>query len=256
MDQHSAGVLWRALGGILDLLFPRRCGGCDRVDQLPLCETCLTMLEWFDPQECCQRCGNPPEKGKLLASDRLCPYCRERAPRYKQAVAALKYTGPLTKAVPAWKYAGERSLSPVFADLIVRWASEKAPKWWESIDGVVPVPHHPRTVRWRGFCPPEDLAGPLVNAFRFPYLPRALFKVRFTPPQTGLSRSARVANLNESTLVFDRSLVEGRTILVVDDVMTTGATLDECARALMAAGAKNVYGIVLARQTQTQQTDP
>jgi predicted amidophosphoribosyltransferase len=165
-------------------------------------------------------------------------------------VAALRYSGPLTSAIPLWKYASERSLSPVFSSLLIDWVAAKAPKWWESVDGIVPVPHHPRTVRGRGFCPPEDLAGALARAFRIPYLPRALFKVRFTRPQTGLGRAARVANLDGSMFVFDRSLVEGGTLVVVDDVMTTGATLNECTRALGVAGAKKVYGLVLARQSE------
>jgi predicted amidophosphoribosyltransferase len=179
----------------------------------------------------------------------LCPRCREIPPNYRQAVAALRYVGPLTRAIPSWKYAGRRDLSPVFSNLLTDWVSAKAPKWWESIDAIVPAAHHSKTIRRRGFSPPEDLAFPLGSAFSKPVLARTLFKIRFTPPQTGLTREQRVANLHESMRVFDSDLVDSRIILVVDDVMTTGATLNECARALLKAGAKRVYGLVLARQT-------
>ncbi len=213
-----------------------------------MCPLCRSQLEWVDPAEGCSRCG------ELMGLDGChlqlpCPACREHPPNFKQAVAALRYAGPLDHAIPLWKYSTRRDLSPVFAKLLTEWVSMSAPRWWEEIQAIIPVAHHPKTLRARGFSPADDLALAVGSSFALPVLPRTLFKVRFTPPQAGLPRAKRIVNLHESMLVFDGSLVEDRTFLLVDDVMTTGATLNECARALRVAGARKVYGLVLARQT-------
>lgn len=163
-------------------------------------------------------------------------------------MAALRYSGPLARTLVLWKYRDQRYLSPILAELLLRAVSTGAPEWWETIEAIVPAPLHPRALRARGFSPPEELAATLAHSFAKPYLPRVLFKVRHTPPQARLSSEARMLNLTDSMKVFDSTLVEGRVIAVVDDVMTTGATMNECARALMDAGAAKVYGVVLARQ--------
>jgi ComF family protein len=185
----------------------------------------------------------------------LCHKCRKQRPRYKQAVAAYRYADPLSRVIPLWKYESQRHLSEALSGLLIDWVASSAPEWWEKVDIVVPVPHHPRTVRVRGFSPPEDLAAAICESYSLQYVPRALFKTRLTRPQMGLNFESRVANLRGSMRVFDPPLVLDRTVLLVDDVMTTGATLDECARALMDAGAFQVYGIVLARQSTVLQRD-
>jgi predicted amidophosphoribosyltransferase len=151
--------------------------------------------------------------------------------------------------VTAWKYHDQRYITGVLSELLCDWVAGKAPEWREQIEAVVPVPHHPRTLRWRGFSPSEDLAREVASKMGLKCMPRALFKIRFTAPQAGLDSSARIENLRFSMKVFDRELVENRVLLVVDDVMTTGATLRECARALVDAGASKVYCLTLARQS-------
>jgi len=168
--------------------------------------------------------------------------------KFKQAVSCLRYAGPLARAVVLWKYENHRYLSDVLALLMVDWAADSAPKWFDSIQAVVPAPQHPKTLDRRGFSPPEELASRLACAFSLPYLPRVLYKIRETEPQARLSRDARTSNIKDSMMVFDSSLVDGKTILVVDDVMTTGATVNECARALRISGAASVYCLTLARQ--------
>ncbi len=247
MLRLDSAWLWEIAAGTLSLLFPQRCPGCDRIDIQGFCENCNLLFEWLDPSECCVRCG-APLISEALESGRKCARCRSHPPSYTQAVAALRYSGPLARSVILWKYEGERSLSRHLSELLIHWTARNAPKWWEKIDAIIPAPHHPKTFRMRGFSPPEDLAYPLACAYAIPYLPRTLFKIRYTRPQANLSREIRIRNLRMSMKVFDRSLVDGKTVLVVDDVMTTGATMGECARALKEAGSAKVYGIVLARQ--------
>ncbi len=168
--------------------------------------------------------------------------------RFKQAVSCLRYTGPLARGVVLWKYEGHRYLSNPLASLMIEWTAGTAPAWFETVQAVVPAPQHPDTLRRRGFSPAEELASRLASAFELPYLPRLLFKIRYTEPQARLSRDTRTANIQDSMMVFDNSLIQGKIALVIDDVMTTGATINECARALKASGADTVYCLTLARQ--------
>lgn len=251
MIQAGSELIWEVYAGTVSLLFPQRCAACDRVDVQGFCDECLSLLEWLDPKACCVRCGAPLKAGGDGYRS-ICSECRRRPPAFNRAIAALRYTGPLVRALVEWKYRDQRWISSFVTELLLKWIPDNAPKWWEDLDAVVPVPHHPKVTAERGFSPSEDLAGPVAGAFAIPYLPRVLFKTRHTPPQMRLSRRLRAINLHESMTVFDRSLVDGKKILVIDDVMTTGATVSECARALKAAGALKVYGLVLARQSELE----
>ena len=248
MIQAGNEILWEVYAGTLSLLFPQRCAACDRIDVQGFCDECYSLLEWLDPKLCCKRCGAPLTAGGGVRG--ACPECRRRPPRFNRAIAALRYTGPLVRALVEWKYRDQRQISAILSKLLLDWIPDNAPRWWENINAVVPVPHHVKTLRLRGFSPSEELAAPVSNAFAIPYLPRAIFKIRHTMPQMRLSRQQRAFNLHESMKVFDPSLIDGKIVLVVDDVMTTGATISECARALREAGAEKVYGLVLARQSE------
>jgi len=245
----AINLLQDTLDGFLSLLFPTRCAGCDRIDQPLLCDLCHSKLEWLDASGGCWRCGEPLELEETTYR-RTCQKCREHLPKFTQAIAALRYSGPLARAIPLWKYRDQRGLSKVFGNLLCEWTASHAPAWWEKVESVVPVPHHPKTLRDRGFSPSDDLARHVAESFALPFLPKVVFKVRYTLPQNGLDQHTRMMNLQNSMKVFDPSLVANRVILVVDDVMTTGATLSECARALSEVGAGKIYGLVLARQSE------
>jgi ComF family protein len=180
-----------------------------------------------------------------------CPACHNRNYKTTQAAAVLKYSGPLVPAIIRWKYRNQEKLTAVFAELMVEWIIMQAPDWWENIDYIVPAPHHPSTVKNRGFNPPEEIAGIIASRFAIPFLPRILFKIRMTAPQARLKGDERFANLHESMHVFDKSILEGKRVLIIDDVMTTGATMNECARAILQGGVEKVYGLVLARQSDS-----
>jgi len=241
-------LLKSACEGAVSLLFPYRCSGCDLLDVKGFCSGCFDELEWIDPESyCCVKCCEPVVPG-MLSGPGLCPRCRKSHPTFEKAVSALRYTGPMARAIVLWKYEGNRYLSGYFAQLLCDWVSGRAGKWFESIDIVVPAPLHPKTLSRRGFSPPEELGSVVASKFNKNYIPRVLFKVKFTQPQARLNMDERVRNVRNTMMVFDRSLVEGKSVLVVDDVMTTGATMSECARSLKAAGVEKVYGLTLARQ--------
>jgi len=233
--------------GAASLLFPYRCAGCDRLDVKGFCRNCFDRIDWIDPELCCVKCCEPvPPDGTSAAG--VCSRCRSSRPSYTSAVSAVRYVGPVPRAVVLWKYEGNRYLSGYFADILKEWIALRAPKWFEEVEIIVPAPLHPRTLKKRGFSPPEELASRVAAGFGKSYAPRLLFKVRQTQPQARLSMEERVCNVQASMMAFDRSLIEGKIVLVIDDVMTTGATMSECARSLKVAGAKCVYGMTFARQ--------
>lgn len=205
---------------LTDLLFPARCLGCGRYGAF-LCSSCLAAASrlpstWY-----------PPELGEALVGW-TAPFSFDGAIR--QAVYALKYQG--TKAVAA-VLAGElvRHLRPLDC----------------SAHYVVPVPLHPQRWRERGFNQADLLARPVAEALGLP-LATDLVRRRLTPPQVGMSNAAlRQENVRGAFGWMGPSL-EGKSVLLVDDVSTTGATLDAAAAALIVGGAGAVWGLVVAKE--------
>ena len=240
------GLLTDIARGFLDLIFPRECAGCGRIDRPFLCSECRSLLEWIDTGQVCARCGMPVEESEISIMT-SCPRCRESRPKFDGVTAALEYAEPLSNCIVLWKYEGMREISETLSELLCERLDYQRPKWWPEIEAVIPVPHHESSVKLRGFSPPDEIASPIAERFGLPFLPKTLFKIKYTCPQNGLDLPARMVNLVGSMKVFDESITEGKTILVIDDVMTTGSTLNECARALKHAGVKKVYGLVIAR---------
>ncbi|MFH1553198.1 MAG: phosphoribosyltransferase family protein [Candidatus Omnitrophota bacterium] len=117
----------------------------------------------------------------------------------------------------------------------------------EAVDLIVPVPLHPSRRHTRGYNQSEIISEALSGRFSAPVCSHALIKTKNTVPQMGLSRKNRIKNLKNSFTVVDRLYLVGKSILLVDDIMTTGATLDTCAVTLLGAGAKEVFAFTLAR---------
>jgi len=205
----------------------------------------------------CTRCGLPFASPHALDSSVAeCGACRADAPAFDGARSFGLYTGKLRQVVLRLKFGGEERLG-------VRLGEWLAPTWDALPEGsefdsplIVPVPLHASRRRERGFNQSELLARGLVRALRrqnggaAPQVARGcLRRKRATPPQTGLSVAARRENLRGAFEVVKPDEVRGRAIVLVDDVMTTGATLSACARALKRAGAAQVMGLTLARAT-------
>lgn len=140
------------------------------------------------------------------------------------------------------KYGRDVSLAP----LLARYLVERLPLPVDH-DVIVPVPLHRERLRWRGFNQAVPLARALGAAGDRPVDPFALVRSRATPPQVGLDAGSRRRNVRGAFVVRSADRIRGRRVLLVDDVMTTGATIDACARALRAAGARQVDALVLAR---------
>jgi ComF family protein len=229
----------------LDLLFPPRCAACDallrRRDGLvaaAFCPACALTLEPL-PARACPRCGEP------AAGEAGCPACRVVRPAFDATVVVGLHGGALQDAVHALKY-GDR---PELAGPLGRLVAAAVRRAGEVPDLVVPVPLHPARLRQRGYDQADLLAAAVAGALRRP-LVRALRRARPTAPQVGASRAARRTNLAGAfgpAGRWDSGSLRDRVALLVDDVVTTGATASAAARVVRDRGACRVVVGALAR---------
>ncbi len=234
------------LRGLLDLLLPPACAACGRPvpDAETLCGSCAASLPRIPP-EACSRCQQRPARPG--APD--CGVCglAGRPSPLVACVADVWFEGPVEAWTHRFKYppsglAGQGGADRALARALVCAAARRAPG--PPPRCVVPVPLHPRRLRARGFNPAALLARAVARQQRVPVDPVALVRLRDTPSQTGLDRRARRANV--------RAAIRARRdppecVWLVDDVVTTGATLDEAARALRRAGARRIVALCAAR---------
>ncbi len=238
-------ALFQKIGeGTLDTLFPIRCLGCDTYQDF-LCETCLD----FFPRRLRQRC--PTCLKAVTPRGEVCFSCLGKN-SLDGLFAAGHYRDPLiSEAVHTYKY----RFIPAIAEPLGKWLSARSLEADLLLpDLYIPVPLHPRRLRFRGFNQAELLAEALAKAFapelNLPVLKNCLLRTRYTKSQMKTrSREERLGNL-KNAFIFTRenvSFIKGKNVWLIDDVATTGVTLEECARVLKSAGAKSVFGIVLAR---------
>ncbi len=233
-----------ALRFALDIGLPPLCPVCrgPLADQGGLCAGCWSRLSFIAPPYC-ERLGIPfvydPGPGMLSMEAIADP------PAYTRARAAVRYDDVARALVHAFKYRDRLDLAPIMGS----WMARAGRELLTEADGLVPVPLHWRRLWARRFNQSAALAKAMAAASGVPLVHDALKRVRATPQQVGLPRAQRATNVQGAFRVpkEKRGDVRGRRLILVDDVLTSGATVDTCAQALLRAGAANVDVIVFAR---------
>ena len=237
------GWLGQAIGAGVDLLLPPRCAGCGTIveAQGSFCPSCWAGLP-FITAPMCAACGLP--FASAAEDGALCGACLARPPRF-EARAALAYEGPAREVVLRLKHADRPHLAVDMVGHLRRAAGD----WLDGDALLVPVPLHRWRLWRRGYNQAAELAKVLGKATGTPVRVDALRRVRATRSSQGLNPRQRRRNVAGAFRVADRAraAVAGRCIILVDDVLTTGATADACARALKRAGAASVRLLTLAR---------
>lgn len=235
------------LSSILNLLFPPQCLSCNSsvVAHGTLCLTCWQQIRFItDP--CCACCGHPFEFA--LGAEALCGACLREPPPYAKARAVFRYDEASKALVTKLKYADQLQLAAVYGAWLARFGKELV----AASDVVVPVPLHYRRFISRRFNQSALLARALQKQCGLPVLPDGLKRIRATRPQPGLTYKQRQENVKGAFAVHPRhaAAIKGKTVLLIDDVMTTSATAGHCTKCLIRAGAMQVYVLTLARKVK------
>jgi len=232
--QRPAYLFYQWVWTGLDWLLPPRCGGCGKLGNR-WCFDCQREIVTIDPPFC-ERCGDSQK------ANGICARCVAAPPGYTALRSWASFNGPLRNAIHRLKYGRDVALGEVLARPMINYLKQTG---WK-VDIVVPVPMSLSRRAERGYNQAALLARPIALSFGLEYRSRALRKTRETRSQVGLSLGERQANVR-GAFEADRRVVSGKQILVVDDVTTSGATLNACARALRVAGAREIYCLTLAR---------
>jgi len=222
-------------GKALDFFFPPWCVGCG-VRGSFLCPTCRASLSPVIPPFCV-RCGQPLDLGTL------CSECEGRELRIDGIRSPFHFEGALRQAILCFKYRGLKALAAPLAQLMAEYLAQNP----LPADVLVAVPLHPRRLRERGYNQSLLLASELGRLCSLPLVEGHLVRLHHTPPQTR-TRSAQQRQDNVARAFSCCGDFEGRSVLLIDDVCTSGATLDSCAVALKAANAATVWGLTMARE--------
>ncbi|HSI41197.1 MAG TPA: ComF family protein [Xanthobacteraceae bacterium] len=230
--------------GVLDLLLPPSCLACRGAVATPgaLCAGCWSRLAFIE-RPYCERLGTPfafDPGGALLS-----PEAMDAAPAYQRARAAVTFGEVARAMVHALKYGDRLEAAAPMARMMARAGAELL----AQADAVVPVPLHPMRLWRRRFNQSAALGRVLAKEAGVAFRPDWLVRARATPPQVGLNRTARAANVAGAFAVPEalRTELRGRRVVLVDDVLTTGATLDACTKTLSRAGAAGIDVLVFAR---------
>jgi ComF family protein len=236
---------------LINFIYPPRCAACERRLSLEsvqrVCAACIAEIERLS-EPLCEVCGTPVDPA-VAAAQGWCRACTESPPHFTVARAVTRYRAddeeraPVPSIIRRHKYGRDQSLTHALAECL----GERWPLAENDYELVIPVPLHPRRLRWRGFNQAALIGRAVARRLGRPLDVRTLIRTRATPSQTAQDRRARLRNVHNAFAVARPTRIANRRVLLVDDVMTTGATVDECARTLLAAGARRVDVLALAR---------
>lgn len=228
------------------IFFPSFCKLCSALLELPqekvICNTCWEQVKTRSPSHClcCGRFfGGSGEA-------HYCLNCLQERPAFSLHRSCGRYEGKLKDIILLYKYGGFKVLGKEFARFAHRALRGKEDLWWE-VEALIPVPLHRIRKRQRGFNQTQIIAKELAKLKEIEIVEGVLVKVKHTVPQTFLEAEEREKNVAGAFKVRKRKRIEGKRVLVVDDVYTTGATIRECSRVLKEAGAEEVRALTLAQ---------
>lgn len=233
---------------LLNLLYPRRCPFCNNIlDEMPkrnwdsqnfVCNKCRRQVPYIR-EPVCKKCGKQLENMRA----EYCMDCSRKTHFYEQGKALLSYQGDVKLAIYRFKYSNKREYAVFFgkaaAEHYKRWALER------KIQVIVPIPLHRKRRKSRGYNQAELFAGELGKEWGIPVDTQLLYRVKNTVPQKELTEAERKNNL-QNALKTSVNIVQYDYILIVDDIYTTGSTIDTAAKVLLQAGAKKIFFCCIA----------
>jgi ComF family protein len=231
-----------AIEFILDILFPKFCLNCKREGEF-ICQDCLSLVEILN-RRYCPFCAKP----KIVLDGKTCDACKNRRKLTGLYCASSYDNFIVRKIISRFKYKPYlKELSKPLSYLIIAHLGTfgSLEKFKDFI--IIPVPLHTKKMKMRGFNPAEEIGKETGKTLGIPVFNNVLIKTKSTPAQVELKKEKREENVKDVFACQSRELIENRKILLIDDVFTTGSTMEECAMVLKESGAREVWGIVAAR---------
>lgn len=230
-------VVRDAFSGLLDLVYPPHCLVCRAEGETYLCAACIEKIDIITPPFC-RKCGGPTESYH-------CEECRDREYHFECSRSAGIFEDVLRDAIHALKYQNHIAIVEPLAEIMAQSFNDTGLAGRADI--IVPIPIHASRMIHRGFNQSEELARGFSKRVHLPMEPHILRKARKTKRQMELPFDLRISNIQGSFKVTHAERIRGKRVLLVDDVFTTGSTLDEAAKVLLAAGASVVNAYTLAK---------
>lgn len=237
--------------GLLNFIFPLDCKICEKPIReskgYSICEDCFKTIELIE-RPYCIKCGKPLIPSVFFKQNReiSCLDCKRKKYSFEFSRSTGIYDKVLKKCIHLFKYYGEKKLAKPLGKLMVDYLV-KNDEFKKKIDLIIPVPLHKNDLRKRGFNQSILLGRVVGNYFSISVGEKVLIKKKLTPFQANLSKKEREKNILRAFLVEKPKEIKGKNILILDDVFTTGATVEECTKELMKARAKNIFVLTLAR---------
>jgi len=231
---HPAGFLYHLGWTAVDWLFPPYCIDCGTLGER-WCQACQEKVPFLAPP-LCEQCGRPIERAGL------CPECQHEPLPLDGVRSCYVYEGTIREAIHRLKFEKDLGLAEILAKALVKTLSHE--HW--NIEVITSVPVSSTRMKERGYNQAEMLAVPLALITGIPYKRSLLKRIKESPSQIGLGRKERQENIRDAFVATARAS-QFSSILVIDDVITTGSTLQSCALALREQGVKQVFGLTLAR---------
>jgi ComF family protein len=221
---------------VLDLIYPKECVSCG-VEGSWLCSKCQQEIITIESPFC-------PKCKRLTQNGQFCRNCRKNYYLTGIIIAGHFKFGPLREAIHTYKYDGVFGLEKIFRRLLICRLKGRLPKGEKVI---IPIPLHRQKEVKRGFNQAERLAKLIAKDLNLPIETKIIKRIKETRPQINLKREERFKNIKDAFKIINQEKVENKTVLLVDDVTTTGMTLNEAAKVLRKAGAKEIWGVVIAQ---------
>jgi ComF family protein len=238
--------LAQVLNDLSEVIFPPQCLGCAEIMHQPngqiFCPTCEEKVKFINGN-ICPICGTTfPDSP---AESHLCGNCLEKKPYFSLARAIFSYENIILNAIHQFKYKRHMSIGETLASFMADYNFPDVN--YADYSLIIPVPLHIKRLRERGFNQSLILARAIGKSRQIPVNFSLLKRNKFTLTQTGSNKKERQQNVRRAFEVIDKNKIAGENIIIIDDVYTTGATANECAKILMRAGARNVTVLTLAR---------
>ncbi len=233
----------RLFQGFIDFFFPPLCAACGerlREDEEVVCDTCRQSFTQV-PKPWCLRCG----AGEVKAKQKHCKVCPEKPVFFDLARAVVLFRGAAREAIHTLKYKTRPEVGPVLGRLMFLYLKRELGD--ETFDAIIPVPLHPARERERGFNQAELIAEEMTRLAHIPLIPEVLIRIKSTKQQTQLPVEMRRQNVAGAFALRIAEPILGKTILLIDDVYTTGNTVNEASRVLKDGGASRVCVLTFAR---------